>query len=1492
MRILIDFQGAQTASRFRGIGRYSTSLVAALLRNAGPHEIYLLLNAAFQDSVLEIRQEFADLILPERICMFDVPLQVAQFNSANTLSAQVSEQVREYAIQQLKPDAVLLTSLFEGYVDNAVTSVGAFTSGVRTAVILYDLIPFLNPERYCAIEQQRKYYFRKIESLKKAGLLLAISDYSRDSAMEHLHVSPEKVVTISSAVDSFFKPQTLSAEVINALYKRYGITRKMILYVPGGFDARKNFQALITAYSLLPQAIRADYQLVIASKLNVEAEHQLAHMCSSAGLTAEDVRLTNYVPNDDLVSLYNLASLFVFPSLEEGFGLPILEAMRCGAVVIGSNTTSIPSVIGCEEALFDPTDPAAIAAKMLHVLEDKNFREQLQARQYAHAQTFSWDYSAQLALQALEEKINPQSLKKNLDIEHLKIQKPHLAFVSPLPPERTGIADYSAELLPELMQYYDVELITDQAHIELPFALTQRSVAWFEKHAKNYDRILYQIGNSPFHTHMFALLQRYPGVIVLHDFFLSGVFAYEEISGQHPGLWTQALFYSHGYWALQSRFHAQTMAMTKDIYPCNLKVLQKAKGVIVHSDYSKQLARKWYGPTAAADWTMIPLLRAPAPMFDQAAARLALGLKTDDFVVCSFGLIDPTKQTLRLVQAWLSSQLNQQRSCKLIFAGANHGGEYGADLMACIKQNNCLETVIVTGWLDESQYNLYLQAADMAVQLRVLSRGETSAAVLGCLNYGLPTIVNAHGAMAQLPATAVWMLADEFTDAELIQALECLWKNKQKCEELSVQARALVHTEHAPVLCAKRYAETIETIYQETAADEQALFNAMLSLDGFSKERVYLNHISQVCAYHCVPKLRQKQLFIDVTNISRNDLKTGIERVVRAQLLELIKAVPAGFRVEPVYLSKADKGVWHYRYANAYTLKILNLPACVANANSPVDVGVGDIFYAADFAPYEMIAAAEEGLFMQWQMLGVQIHVLVYDLLPVLNPEFFPAGAGAVHAQWLKTMSQYADHLIGISRTVRDELNQWLLIHGPARKGALKLSAAPLGADINASVPTQGLPADAKKILSMLEQTKTFLMVGTIEPRKGHLQTLAAFEELWRTQHDVNLVIVGKEGWTSLPEQDRRTIPDIVRQLKNHAELNKRLFWLQDISDEYLEALYTAATCVIVASEGEGFGLPLIEAMHYECPVIARDLPVFREVAAEHAYYFKGLAANDLANAIKTWLTLYEQQQVPTLQGLSWKTWQQHAQELLAIFLQESAPEREWMPISSAIKQKAMDEHLQLIHAARIEMASTLLPPADIILDLGGANCPLYKIGYPHTFKKLTLIDLPPDERHDYYKDIVVDDEGAAGEVVIHYTDMTTLSTIVNNSVDLVWSGQSIEHVPQLHAERMCREVFRVLKKGGSFCLDTPNRFLTRIHTRSCGGGFIHPEHCIEYFPEQLQAMLQTAGFEVKKVFGICEMPVTVASDEFHYEDFMLGKKVTDEVNKGYIQFFHCVKPE
>ena len=165
------------------------------------------------------------------------------------------------------------------------------------------------------------------------------------------------------------------------------------------------------------------------------------------------------------------------------------------------------------------------------------------------------------------------------------------------------------------------------------------------------------------------------------------------------------------------------------------------------------------------------------------------------------------------------------------------------------------------------------------------------------------------------------------------------------------------------------------------------------------------------------------------------------------------------------------------------------------------------------------------------------------------------------------------------------------------------------------------------------------------------MQTLAAFESLWQKKVPVHLVIVGAEGWKSLPDDQRCNIPEIMQTILRNRQLGKKLFFLEGVNDEQLNALYENSTCLIAASEGEGFGLPLIEASRRGLPIIARDIPVFREVAGMHAYYFDGLEPATLAKAINEWLNLYANGRHPKSSGLSWLTWKESVEALKSVLL-------------------------------------------------------------------------------------------------------------------------------------------------------------------------------------------------------------------------------------------------
>jgi glycosyltransferase involved in cell wall biosynthesis len=574
-----------------------------------------------------------------------------------------------------------------------------------------------------------------------------------------------------------------------------------------------------------------------------------------------------------------------------------------------------------------------------------------------------------------------------------------------------------------------------------------------------------------------------------------------------------------------------------------------------------------------------------------------------------------------------------------VFVGENHGGDYGEALTRCIAGAHAPSAIEITGFASDEVYKAWLAAADVAVQLRTESRGETSAAVFDCLGYGLPLIVNAHATFNELSDDCVIKVADDFSNNELVAALENLAGSETLRHQLGERARTGITESHAPARVAAAYRDAIETFATtHPMAGECAAIDALAAIDGVASEPSDLWLTSSALVRNRKP-MRLPCLLLDVTAVSGNDLKTGIERVTRNLARELMKDSASGYRAEPVRLVDG-----HYRYAHDFATRLLGLPA-LHKVDELVDPVAGDVFlgldWVADRVPEQVL------LFQSWRDRGIAVHFMVYDLLPVLQPQFFPQGMDRMHARWLRSIASCADGLIAISETVAHELRLWLNDNPASRERDLALGYSHIGADLDGDIAMAQLAPDEELLLKQLAERPTILVVGTIEPRKGQQQVLGALDELWSREQDLNLVIVGKQGWM---------MEDFGQRISQHPEMGERLFWHAGISDALLKQIYKLSSVLVVASEGEGFGLPLIEAAQHCIPVIARNLPVFREVAGRHASYFESDEPKALADTISNWFTANAVGGTPDSVGMHWLSWKQSANHLAAMLRSGDAP--------------------------------------------------------------------------------------------------------------------------------------------------------------------------------------------------------------------------------------------
>jgi glycosyltransferase involved in cell wall biosynthesis len=1230
MRIVIDMQGAQSSTNSkRGIGRYTMSLVLALVRNRGEHEIFLAINGGLPDSIEHIRTVFSGLLPQGCIKVWNASDRMSFREPENDWHRKSGELVREAFLFSLKPDFVLITSLFEGLVDNSITSIKLFSGQPLTAVIFYDLIPLINRQIYLDDPVVESWYLEKIEYLRRADLLLGISNSTCQEGIKNLKIPADRCINISTDADNHFKQVDISAVRERAIRQKYNLPHPFVMYT-GGIDHRKNIEALICAYSKLSPQLRKNHQLAIICSVHDADRQRLIELAKTLNLSEDELIFTGFVSEEDLVALYNLCTLFVFPSWHEGFGLPALEAMRCGAPVIASDASSLREVVGLKDALFDPHSVISITRSIERALTDKEFRTKLRIHGQKQSTKFSWDETALRALTAMQS-INAKKHIPRLT-ERASKRKPRLAYVSPLPPEKSGISDYSSELLHALACHYEIEVIVEQDYISDDWVKANcliRTTQWFRENGDHFDRVLYHFGNSAFHQHMFELLVEIPGVVVLHDFYLSGVLHYMDATGYAPNSFQSHLYKSHGYASLLDYSQASDISDIIWKYPCSYTVIECSLGTIVHSENSIRLGIKWYA-LQQNDMEVIPLLRSPAEKLVGFNIRRSLNLSDSCFIVCSFGHMGKTKLNHRLLKTWLESDLAMSKDCCLIFVGENDRGVYGDDLTAFIREHPNGDSVRITGWVEMEDYRKYLSTADLAVQLRTLSRGETSAAVLDCMNYGLATIANANGSMADLDSKGVWLLPDEFDDQQLTDALQVLWTDHDRRRRLGSKAKNIINDFNDPVKCADKYKNVIEDFY----AHNCLLLNGLV--EKIAETSADQNDANLVClagsiARNFLPRQGSATIFVDISELVQRDAKSGIQRVVRNILKEWLLEPPFGYRIEPVYASPAGP----YRLARAFTFKFLDISFAGLN-DDPIEYAPGDIFFGLDFCP--TVQVSQRKFYQDLRNTGVSVKFMVYDLLCITHQEYFVDGAKDGFTGWLDVVAEN-DGIVCISNTVASEFRKWTGANHVNMMRRFELSVNHLASEIcKSSRQTKNsisIPIDLKG----MRQGANFVMVGTVEPRKGHIQVFDAFEHLWTDGIEANLIIVGKQGWM---------MEDFISRIKSHKELGKKFVWLNDVDDESLVQIYEKSICLIAASYGEGFGLPLVEAAKYKLPIIARDIPIFREVVGENAFFFNAVNSQELKNSLLEWLELYKFERHPKSSEISLITWKQSSYQLIS----------------------------------------------------------------------------------------------------------------------------------------------------------------------------------------------------------------------------------------------------
>jgi len=404
-RLAVDLQTVQGGFfGNRGIRRYALGFTGALARRSAVRAMLFNPGRPWLEA------------LPE-------PLRVR-----GRLGWSTTAQFRE--LDDGDTDAYVITSPFERvHPGQSVPPPYVVESGLPVVSLLYDLIPEIvdvyPPELMAA-------YWERRPLLTQVDLVITLSEHVRMHAIERLGVAPERVSVVGAGASDFFRPPTPGEQPRELVARHLPQLRRPFVLSVTGWSAHKNAEGLIDAWARLPADVRRSHQLVLSCVLPPEACSAWPDRARSLGLAADDVVVTDFVDEAVLRALYQTARLFVLPSLEEGFGLPVLEAVRCGCPAITSNVSSLPEVLELPAATFPPQDLDAMAGLVQRGLLDDAYREELGRAAAAAADHHTWERVAERAIGACAAGPAPRRSRRT--------PRARIALVAPRPPSAAAAA--------------------------------------------------------------------------------------------------------------------------------------------------------------------------------------------------------------------------------------------------------------------------------------------------------------------------------------------------------------------------------------------------------------------------------------------------------------------------------------------------------------------------------------------------------------------------------------------------------------------------------------------------------------------------------------------------------------------------------------------------------------------------------------------------------------------------------------------------------------------------------------------------------------------------------------------------------------------------------------------------------------------------------------------------------------------------------------------
>ncbi len=622
---------------------------------------------------------------------------------------------------------------------------------LHKAVLVHDFIPYEHQQDYLNHPAPRLDYMTSMAWLNRYDVFLCNSSDTQ-SRLRNLFAVRNRPCFVTGAPLPAWLDFPSPAEPRHIL-------------IVSGQDARKNPEVLIRAHACSRQLQAARIPLVIAGMQGSGQAEAYRELARQRGGDPGLLNVTGKVTDDALLALYRQAICVVTTSRAEGFSMPVVEAMAAGVASIASDIPAHAALVKDAGLRFHPDDDAALALLLERIAGAPEFRAAIIAGQAGIWPPFRAEAVAKAVWSGIEASL-PRPAPQHFCIGG---RRPRVAMLTPLPPARSGVADFSAVCAPSLEKLVDLSLFAPPAQGRPGLQL--HPAPYGTAHlAKKFDRVVSVLGNSPYHDEIYDLHTRYGSACICHDSRLLDFFSWKYGAAFAAGMASREL----GRQVDAAEIQRWLEDETKRKAGCFGDLAATARPMIFHS---KSAAASFHAHYGVAPRTLKfaidrPWTEAARTAVARQTARRSLGFAEEEFTIISLGFVLANKGLAAAIQA-MALLVDAGVNARLIWVG-----EADCDLTPWLALAASLgiggRVNFGNEFVTEPAYRRYLQAADCGLQLRIGGSGNISGALQDCIAAGLPAVANEDLASALDAPSYVTRVADTLDPRDIASALTAI----------------------------------------------------------------------------------------------------------------------------------------------------------------------------------------------------------------------------------------------------------------------------------------------------------------------------------------------------------------------------------------------------------------------------------------------------------------------------------------------------------------------------------------------------------------------------------------------------------------------------------------------------------------------------------------------------------------------------------------------